>query len=83
MTALTYTGTESDHSLLLAEGTLDTQDPFDVITFAEVRYRLTKWAILKTRHASFWSGYELGRTDAAAVPKGSWVKSLLRRIGLC
>ena len=67
MTTITYTGTAEDYKLLLAEGTLDPQDPFEVISLTEGHYRLMKWAILKTKHTAFWSGYKLASHDAAAA----------------
>jgi hypothetical protein len=68
VTALTYTGTESDQSLLLDEGTLDPEDTFEVISLSEARElheRFVRWALLQTRHDSFWHGYRIATADAA------------------
>ena len=77
-----YTGTIRDRELLTADGCLTADDDFEVVSDAEVRARLTVWIVLKTRHTYFWGGYSLGRADATPTPKDSWLKSLLRRVGL-
>ena len=77
-----YSGTLNDRALLIADECLTVEDDFQVVTDAEVRDRLTAWVILKTWHVSFWRGYNLGRADATPTLKDSWLKAILRRIGL-
>jgi hypothetical protein len=65
-----YSGTQSDRTILIAEGNLDPTDTFQVLTSdeaAEAAYRRATWMLLKTRHVSFWLGYETATADAAAA----------------
>jgi hypothetical protein len=80
VTVITYTGTAEDYKLLLAEGNLDAADVFETVSVGEVRARVTAWVLLKTRHTSFWHGYETASADAAAAPRAVEKPSLVRRL---
>jgi hypothetical protein len=74
MDTFTYTGTAEDRKLLLADGTLDSEDSFQVISAYEVR------VFFNTRltYRAWWKGHAIGATDASvATPKPSLRERLL------
>jgi hypothetical protein len=63
-------GTANDYKICLADGLVDPWEPFTILTdeeAAEESYRYMKRVLLKTKHRSFWRGYETATADAAAA----------------
>jgi hypothetical protein len=79
VSALTYSGTAEDRTLLIAEGNLDPDDQFTTLTYAEVRQRFA-WVTRKVAYNAFWRGYEVATADAAAALEPFERPSLLSRI---
>src|SRR4051794_21959607 len=77
-----YHGTLTDRALLLAEGYLDAEDDFEVLTEAEVREQFA-WIHVRARYNAWWDGFNLATATAtvtAAAPKLSLLQRIASRL---